>query len=161
MTLVRKVNIADLEDVRLLIKEYYDALQIVVRDSDDEIAAFLRESETDLTRGFWVAYDGAVPIGCVVLRPLGPREYEQAAVDHAGECKRLYVRQSYRGQRIADDLMDELERFAETQGVQWIYLDSKDDLVGAIKLYQRRGYEFCERYNENPQATIFMRRSLR
>jgi hypothetical protein len=27
-------------------------------------------------------------------------------------------------------------------------------------LYQRRGYEQCSRYNDNPQATVFMRKRL-
>jgi len=41
-----------------------------------------------------------------------------------------------------------------------MYLDTKDDLISAIKFYQRQGYEACERYNDNPQATMFMRKKL-
>ena len=38
--------------------------------------------------------------------------------------------------------------------------DSKDDLETAKRFYEASGYTHCERYNDNPQATIFMRRQL-
>ena len=78
----------------------------------------------------------------------------------AGECKRLYVRPHARGKRIADKLLDAQEEFARSQGIEWIYLDSFDDLKTAIALYERRGFERCARYNDNPQATLFMRKRL-
>ena len=56
--------------------------------------------------------------------------------------------------------MDALEEYAVNIGYGWVYLDSKDDLRAALRFYQRRGYVACERYNTNPQATIFMRRRL-
>jgi hypothetical protein len=36
----------------------------------------------------------------------------------------------------------------------------KDDLKTAIRFYRERGYEECPRYNENPQATVFLRRKM-
>jgi ribosomal protein S18 acetylase RimI-like enzyme len=53
-----------------------------------------------------------------------------------------------------------LERFASERQVAWLYLDTKDDLTGAIAFYRRHNYRVCERYNDNPQATIFMRKRL-
>jgi ribosomal protein S18 acetylase RimI-like enzyme len=81
-------------------------------------------------------------------------------IAHASECKRLYVKPTARGKHIADKLLDAQEAFARNEGVDWIYLDSYDDLKAAIALYERRGYERCERYNDNPQATLFMRKYL-
>ena len=78
----------------------------------------------------------------------------------ASECKRLYVKPAARGNHIADRLLDAQEEFARSVGVEWIYLDSYDDLKAAIALYERRGYERCERYNDNPQATLFMRKRI-
>jgi GNAT superfamily N-acetyltransferase len=92
-------------------------------------------------------------VGCVVLRRL-------ASIPHAGECKRLYVKPGARGKHIADALLDAQEEFARIHGVEWIYLDSYDDLKSAIGLYERRGYQRCERYNDNPQATLFMRKRI-
>jgi ribosomal protein S18 acetylase RimI-like enzyme len=34
-------------------------------------------------------------------------------------------------------------------------------MTAAIHFYEAHGYERCARYNENPQATIFMRKELR
>jgi len=87
------------------------------------------------------------------LKRLGP-------IPLAGECKRLYVRPKARGRRIADKLLDALEDFARSNGLRWIYLDTYDDLKAAIALYRKRGYVPCERYNDNPQATVFLRKSL-
>jgi GNAT superfamily N-acetyltransferase len=57
-------------------------------------------------------------------------------------------------------LLDAMEGFARAEGIAWIYLDTYDDLKTAIALYERRGYARCERYNDNPQATLFMRKWL-
>jgi len=45
-------------------------------------------------------------------------------------------------------------------GYEWLYLDTKDDLENAIRFCKRHGYECCDRYNSNPQATIFMRKQF-
>jgi hypothetical protein len=55
--------------------------------------------------------------------------------------------------------MDFIEGFA-TQTLDWIYLDTGADFAAAQSLYQARGYEPCERYNDNPQATCFFRKRL-
>jgi ribosomal protein S18 acetylase RimI-like enzyme len=65
-----------------------------------------------------------------------------------------------RGRGIADKLLDAQETHARNEGLEWIYLDSYDDLKAAIVLYERRGYERCQRYNDNPQATVFMRKKI-
>ncbi|WP_031494870.1 GNAT family N-acetyltransferase [Bryobacter aggregatus] len=125
-----------------LLEEYYDAIQVVQRDSEAQTEALFREPGN----GVWVALLDGKAVGCVVLR--------------AGECKRLYVQEAARGRGIADQLMQALEDFAREQGLEWLYLDSHDGLQAAIALYRRRGYLDCERYNDNPQATIFLRKRL-
>jgi GNAT superfamily N-acetyltransferase len=92
-------------------------------------------------------------VGCVVLRKLD-------SIPFAAECKRLYVQPTARGHGTADKLMDALEDFALSKGLHWIYLDSYDDLKAAISLYRKRGYLSCKRYNDNPQATVFLRKNL-
>jgi DNA-binding MarR family transcriptional regulator/N-acetylglutamate synthase-like GNAT family acetyltransferase len=133
-----------------LLEEYYEAVHVVQRDKPESTRRLLEEPGS----GMWLAYLGEHAVGCVVLRNL-------ASVPFAGECKRLYVKPAARGNRISDRLMDALEEFARGHGLRWIYLDSYDDLKTAIALYQRRGYRRCARYNDNPQATVFMRKRLR
>jgi GNAT superfamily N-acetyltransferase len=149
MEIVR-ASLAQISDARVLLEEYYEAVHVVKRDSPDEVAGYL----SDERGGLWVAYEDGMPVGCVVLRPL-------PTVEAATECKRLYVLPEYRGRGIAEALLDAMEEYALGRGVKWIYLDSYDDLRAAIRIYVGRGYEPCERYNDNPQATVFLRRNLR
>jgi len=53
-----------------------------------------------------------------------------------------------------------MEANAAATSFKWIYLDSKDDLKEALRIYARRGYRTCDRFNDNPQATIFLRKCL-
>jgi DNA-binding MarR family transcriptional regulator/GNAT superfamily N-acetyltransferase len=144
-----QASLKNLADVRSLLSEYYDALNVVQRDKPTDVRKLLSEPNA----GFWIAYVGAMPAGCVVLRPLSAQRL-------AGECKRLYVRPAFRGNGIAKALLDRLEAFAVSRGLMWIYLDSKDDLHAAIQLYRQRGYRMCKRYNDNPQATLFLRKTI-
>ena len=45
-------------------------------------------------------------------------------------------------------------------GMRWMYLDTKPEFATAIALYRRRGYHECARYNDNAQATLFLRKDL-
>jgi ribosomal protein S18 acetylase RimI-like enzyme len=72
----------------------------------------------------------------------------------------MYVRDKFRGRGIAQKLLTAAEGFACEAGDTWIYLDTTSQMVAAARLYERNGYERCERYNQNPQATIFMRKKL-
>jgi len=72
----------------------------------------------------------------------------------------MYVRPEVRGQGVAQELLEAAEKFAHTAGYHWVYLDTADDMKAAARFYQRNGFQPCERYNDNPQATIFMRKRL-
>ncbi len=86
--------------------------------------------ESDHTT-YWVAYSDERAAGCISLRP----------------CPSLQA-------------AAELEKSAAELGYEWLYLDTTDEMHAAQRLYQRSGYQVCERYNENPQATIFLRKPL-
>jgi len=148
MKIVRASVEQRLEALELL-AEYYEAVDVVKRDTLADVEGFLR----DEAAGLWIAYVEEMPAGCVVLRPL-------ASMGSAGECKRLYVRSRFRGRGIAEALLDAMEDYGRVLGLKEIYLDSKDDLTVAINLYRKRQYEPCAPYNDNPQATIFMRKVL-
>lgn len=136
-------------DANHLLQEYYDAVSVVQRDAPSAIQKII----DDPGSGVWLAYRDEKAVGCVVLRNL-------TCIPFAAECKRLYVQPTARGHGIADQLMDVLENLARRQGRRWIYLDSYDDLRAAISLYRKRGYVACKRYNDNPQATVFLRKYL-
>jgi len=147
---IRRATEQDFPAALALVKEYFEAIDVWVRDSESEFKEYLAGDD----RGIWLAFAGAEPVGCIVLHPL-------ADLPRSGELKRLYVKSMHRRQGLADALLQAVEEFAaKIAGYAWLYLDSKDDLKNAIRFYQRNRYESCHRYNANPQATIFMRKAL-
>jgi DNA-binding MarR family transcriptional regulator/GNAT superfamily N-acetyltransferase len=147
---VRIVRLSEAsDDAFRLLEEYYEAVSVVQRDTPSAI----RKLIADASSGLWIAYLGEKAVGCVVLRKL-------SSIPFAGECKRLYLRPEARGKGLAEAMLDVQEGFARSKGLQWIYLDTYDDLKAAIALYKKRGYLPCERYNDNPQATVFLRKFI-
>ena len=130
-----------------LIEEYYESVGVVVRDDRAALEHYLASPDSPI----WVAFVNTAPAGCVMLRPL-------PQIPHAAEVKRLYVRSAFRGLHLAHALMNAVEQHARGAGLQWIYLDTKDDLHVAIHFYLSTGYQPCPRYNDNPQATLFLRK---
>jgi ribosomal protein S18 acetylase RimI-like enzyme len=147
---VRRATQDDLPCAFGLVKEYFQAIDVWVRDTESKFSDYLLGDD----RGVWLVFAGKEAVGCIVLHPL-------VSLPRSGEIKRLYLKPAYRRQGLAEELLRALEEFAaKTARYQWLYLDSKDDLVTAIRFYERQGYEHCDRYNANPQATVFMRKAL-
>jgi len=146
---VRRATLCDEASARAIVAEYNDAVGVVVRDDAQTLRAYL-----DGPGALWLAEAGDEVVGCVAMRPLPDLE------PGACEVKRLYVRPAQRGSGVAAALMDALETFAFGRGFRAVYLDTFDDLADAVRFYERRGYEHTARYNDNPQATLFMRRPL-
>jgi ribosomal protein S18 acetylase RimI-like enzyme len=147
---IRRATQDDFPAAFELVDEYFEAVDVWVRDTKSEFRDYLVGDD----RGIWLALMWQEPVGCIVLHPL-------ASPPRSGELKRLYVKPAYRRQGLADSLLEAVEEFAaKTARYEWLYLDSKDDLVSAIRFYERHGYEHCDRYNRNPQATVFMRKAL-
>jgi ribosomal protein S18 acetylase RimI-like enzyme len=131
---VRRIGPEAYEDARRLFTEYFDLIG-------------------NPAAGVWLAYADGLAAGCVALRPL-------PAIPEAAECKRLYVASRFRRRGIAEALLAQMERDAAAFGYRAIYLDSKEDLRAALALYERAGYTHCARYNDNPQASVFMSKRL-
>ncbi len=150
MPAVRIVRLTEAnDDAFRLLQEYYETIEVVHRDSSSAVKKII----CDTSSGMWLGYFEGKAAGCVVLRRLDSHRF-------AGECKRLYVQPWARGHGIANALLDAQEAYARREGLRWIYLDSRDDLKAAIAIYKKRAYVPCERYNENTQATVFLRKRL-
>ena len=133
-----------------IVEEYYESMNVVARDTRDEFARLYFKNGA----GIWQAWLEEKTIGCIALRAM-------PQFTDGGEVKRLYVKPEYRGRGIAVALHDALQSYATNSGYRWLYLDTADNMTSAIRFYEQQGYEPCPRYNENPQATIFMRKELR
>jgi ribosomal protein S18 acetylase RimI-like enzyme len=155
---IRRATESDLPQLLTLLDLYYTEWDIWQRDPGDKVLADLQNPDL----GFCIAepsnespdQSAKELVGCVLLRPL-------PAITSAVECKRLYVAPDFRGHRLASLVMDAAESAARDAGLLWIYLDTKPEFDTAIALYRKRGYEEIPRFNDNAQATIFMRKSLR
>ena len=149
MVSIIRAGASDFSRAQAIVKEYQESVPVVVQDDPAAIAAYLADPY-----GLWLGVTNSQAVACLALRPL-PCMGSQAA-----EVKRLYVRPAFRGRGLADTLLDALEEYARTHGFTKIYLDSKDDMHSALRFYRRRGYLPVERYNDNPQATIFLAKPI-
>jgi ribosomal protein S18 acetylase RimI-like enzyme len=145
---VYRASLSEVAEATQIIDEYYTMIGPILRDNQNQLKKYF-----DANAGVWLALDGTNTVGCIALWPLTARPL-------SCEVKRLYVRPSHRGIGIADMLMDALEAYALLQGYRFAYLDTREDLQAAVRFYERRGYKACERFNDNPHATISMQRRL-
>jgi ribosomal protein S18 acetylase RimI-like enzyme len=140
-----------------LVREYFEMAGVVLREDREKFI----EEYFGVGRGLWLAGVGGELAGCVGLRTMPwPEELGPGDV-RCAEIKRMYVRVKFRGRGVAARLLEAVENFAREEGYERIYLDTASEMVAAARLYERHGYERCERYNENPQAAIFMRKHLK
>ena len=140
---------AQFEDAYAIVQEYYTVASVMVRENREEF----RQNYFGDAAGVWLLQVDGIVVGCVALRRL-------TTVAQAGEIKRMYVRESFRGQGIAGLLLEALEKYAGECGYRWLYLDTAADMKAAARFYVRKGFQGCESYNENPQAALFMRKEI-
>ncbi len=146
---IRRATGDDLTRLVALLERYYVEWQVVQRDSPEQIAHYLNQPAPF---GFVVADEKDALTACVHLRAL-------PSTKTAAECKRLYVLPDHRGKGVASLLMDSIETCASGV-IEYIYLDTGANFTAAQSFYRTRGYEPCEPYNDNPQATCFFRKRL-
>ncbi|RFA09510.1 hypothetical protein B7R54_09965 [Subtercola boreus] len=91
------------------------------------------------------------PVGCGGIRRQD---------DTTFEVKHVWLEPPARGQGWAGILMQRLEDRARDFGATAVVLDTNASLLGAAKLYARRGYENIPAYNDNPNATNWYRKAL-
>jgi len=146
---IRKAALPDLDAAFRIVEEYYEAANVVARDTKDKFQHYYFAERG----GVWLASLENDVVGCIALREL-------AEPQRSGEIKRMYVRPAHRGQGIAKKLLDSVEQFAANAGYEWLYLDSAPGMDTAVRFYQRNGFEPCAPYNDNPQANIYLRKKI-
>jgi putative acetyltransferase len=82
--------------------------------------------------------------------------------DGYGEIKRMYVDPAYRGQRIAEQLLQALEARLQHEGFAQARLETGRDQVQAVKLYERCGYAPCGAFGGYPDngLSVFYAKAL-
>ncbi len=85
------------------------------------------------------------PAGCVALKQ---------KEDRVSELKRMYVRPSFRGQKIGLQLGQKLLEEARTIGYKIIYLDSDRRMTHAHKIYENIGFKYIPAPDGFPKEII-------
>lgn len=147
---IQRARAEDCESAWQIVEEYYEAAHVIARDTKDDFARVYFQDGA----GVWLATVDKDVVGCIALRPL-------VSITCSGEVKRLYVQPQHRGRGIAAALYEALELGARQHGYDFLYLDTTDEMVAAQRFYAALGYGPSPRYNDNPQATIFMKKDLR
>lgn len=96
-----------------------------------------------------VAYDKEEAVGCGALR-----KYSDTDV----EVKRVFVRESFRGQNLGGRLLEQLISYAEESGYKRLILETGSFLQASLRLYFRYGFERIENYGayKNMEESLCM-----
>jgi len=144
---------AQLDDLRTLFREYAAALPIDLgyQHFEDELSS-LPGAYSAPVGALWLAYGGALPAGCVAVRPLEPL---------VAEMKRLYVRPGWRGTGLGKKLAQKTIAFAKHAGYQKMRLDTLASMSRARTLYASLGFQEIPAYYPSPIVeTVFMELTL-
>ena len=86
------------------------------------------------------AYSGPQLVGIGAVKIMG---------DYA-EIKRMYVEESHRGMGIAENILSQLEAYAQEQGIMQLNLETGVYHTAAQKLYRKLGYSVIDHFGDYP-----------
>jgi GNAT superfamily N-acetyltransferase len=145
------VNQVTLDDVHVRREDIgSDVASALIRALNQELSARYQEpganhfrldrEEVAAGRGaFFVAYAGAISVGCGAIRRL---DFDTA------EIKRMYVHPFARGYGVGRMLLNELEAEARTLGVKRVVLETGARQPEALALYSRAGFSRIPAFGE-------------
>lgn len=90
-------------------------------------------------------------LGCGGLKRLSPTRIE---------IKRMWISPDARGMGLGRDLLAALEQRATELGANEVVLDTNAELLEAAALYRSAGYEEIPPCNDNPYASLWLRKFL-
>ena len=155
MDLIQAKSALEIEQARLLFREYQSWLQIDLcfQNFEKELANLPGDYAQPEGR-LLLAYEGAQLAGCVALRKIDER---------VCEMKRLFLREEFRGRGLGRQLIAAIIQEAKQIGYDHMRLDTLPPKMGdAIALYGYYGFREISSYYDNPVAgAIFMELDLR
>jgi putative acetyltransferase len=108
-------------------------------------------AEPDVT--VWVARDGGAAIGCGALKRHSAR---------IAEVKRMFTRESHRGQGVGRRLLGEIVNAAQTEGIEELVLETGDRHHAAWAIYEKAGFMRCGPVLDYPDSeySVFYHKQL-
>ena len=114
-------------------EEFYSSIVGGRKNREAFIPYNTSESITDVL----IAEASGVPVGCAGLKAYSDTEVE---------IKRVWVEPDYRGNHIADKMMDLIEDLAVRSGYRKAVLQTRPQMEAACSLYLKRGYKLIDNY---------------
>jgi DNA-binding MarR family transcriptional regulator/N-acetylglutamate synthase-like GNAT family acetyltransferase len=100
---------------------------------------------------FLVATVDGAPVGCGAVKTVAPG---------VGSLKRMWVADAVRGLGVGRRLLQALEDEALGLGLRTVQLETNHALQEAIALYLKAGYREVSRFNDDPYAQHWFRKTL-
>lgn len=97
-----------------------------------------------------LAYNNNVPVGCGALKEYHDANHPMGTV----EIKRMFVKETERGNGIAQGVLKELENWAREEHFTTSVLETSKHLASAIRLYQKSGYTSIPNYGQYAQMPM-------
>lgn len=144
---------SNIEDIRILFKEYTSSLDIdLAYQNYTEEFSKLPGKYAKPSGRLYTAYVDGIVAGCIGLRKLDAQR---------AEMKRLYVRSQFRSCHIGKMLAEQVIFDAKIIGYQSIVLDTLSTMENARRLYSHLGFIESTPYYESPiKGTCFLSLSL-
>lgn len=148
------------QEVLELVTEYTD---IILQQGDDVKQCLnsqhLDEEIKDLNKKYGLPY-GRLYLALVAGKAAGCVALTRNDDDYC-EIKRLYIRPKFRGRHLSNVLTEQVIADAKSIGYKYMRLDTFPFMETAIKLYEKYGFYYVERYNDNPaKSAVFMQLDL-
>ncbi len=141
--IIRARSAGDIEEVRQLFREYsaWVEVDLCFQSFEKELAELPGKYAPPEGRLLLLGHNGQMA-GCVALRKLG---------EGICEMKRLFVRETFRGQGLGRYLIEAVVREAKEIGYERMRLDTLPPKMNdAIALYRLFGFKEIEPYYDNP-----------
>ena len=119
-------------DSAVLVGELVAFIEAPYPEDEDDPPAPWSADTLALGRSFVVARVAGAAAACGGFVPLDDPD--------AFEIVRMYVRPGFRGRRLADRVLAELEAMAQSRGAAWLRLRCGPRQPEALRLYERNGY---------------------
>jgi len=138
--LIRTIQPEDNHKVAQMIRNVfhdYDARQDGTVYSDPTTDQLFELFQVPNSIFFLIELDGEILGSCGVFPT-------QALPDGYAELVKFYVSSSIRGKGFGRQLFVQCEAWAKAQGYSHLYLESMDDFMSAVKLYEKIGFHWLE-----------------
>ena len=132
---IKRTNFDNVDFINL-VKELDAYLKITDRDEHDFYNQF---NHIDVLKNIVVIYFNEIAVGCGAIK-----KFDNNTV----EVKRMFVCQKKRGSGVAQEMLQELETWAQELGYQECILETGIRQVEAVRFYKKCNYKIIPNYGQ-------------